>query len=106
MDPDRRENRFEIWRQKVGLARRPFTPVTAVCADDDHRPVLQDPDLTLWCRTEGAADANDMVDPCLQGRRYRKIVHRCADHNEVGSFQFADQTFRQGKTWIAIRYRR
>ena len=75
-------------------------------ADDDQRPVAQHPDLALRQRAEGAANADNVIDPRLQGRRHGKIVHRRTDHDKIGSFELCDQPFRQRKSRIAIRHPR
>ncbi|MES2531201.1 MAG: aminotransferase class I/II-fold pyridoxal phosphate-dependent enzyme, partial [Pseudomonadota bacterium] len=61
---------------------------------DVHRPVAQQPALAFGRGHEGALDAQHMVDPRLQRRRHGVVVHRRADDDCIGAFQFGDEVLR------------
>ena len=102
IDANRVKDRLQVRGQEIGLARRRVAAIPAMGGDDDDRPVAQHADLALRGRAEGAADANDVVDPRLEGRRHREIVHRRADHHEIRRLELGDQAFRQRESRVDV----
>jgi hypothetical protein len=90
---DGAEHRLQVRREEVGLPRpSPFTRVAAARRHGDvHRPVREQADLASGREAEAAVRAQHMVDPGLQHRGHRVVVHRRADDHRVGRLQLADQ---------------
>src|SRR5579863_663250 len=86
------ENAAEIGFLEVEQFGRCIAAVDAAASSDDEDLLTFEQSLGS-CRgvAERATGARDVIDPRLQGRRDREIVHGYGEHDDVGSFELLDQ---------------
>ena len=91
VDADGAEDCCQVGRQEIGLACALADDVAARRHQNECRPVREQSDLALRRAAERAPEANDLVDPGLEQRRHRKIVHGRAEHQEIAGLELADK---------------
>src|ERR1700741_499719 len=83
------QDRAQILLLKVvRLERHSRCVKTAARRGDDHELAAGEPD---WPVRRGFAGDRDAVDPCLELARDTKIIHRCADDEDVDAKELVER---------------
>src|SRR6266849_5834410 len=91
IEADKTQYRAQIGLLEVQAARRALAAVDAAPAgDDEDLLALEQPLGTRRGVAEGSPGAGEVVDPRLQGRRDRKVVHRRGDDDDIRRLDLRD----------------
>src|SRR4029077_8458399 len=90
-DADEGEDRAQILLlEVVRLERHSRCVKPAARRGDDHVLAAVQPDWPVRRVAEGFAGDRDAVDPCLELARDTKIIHRCADDEDVDAKELVE----------------